>query len=129
MIRIPSPTLPLPPSHKPSPDLPESPLEAGIAQGVDQRIHGRVEIPQPNGGRVNPGSQATLASGSDDEQHHVGQPAQDEGTDDDPELTRCLRLLAQAGDASSGRGAPDDPAGRRVAQHAEAGAAGRCGKV
>lgn len=102
--------LPLPSGRYSSPYFPEGALEAGIAEGIDERVDGRVEVPQPYSSCVHPRAQAAATGSRHDEEDHVGQPAQHEGPDDDAQLAGRLRFLAEAGHAAAGGGASQDSA-------------------
>ena len=60
----------------------EGALEVGIAQRVEDGIERRVNVAQPDGGRVELGVDAVLAERHHHEQHEVRQPAQHKRTHD-----------------------------------------------
>lgn len=73
----------------------EGALEVGVAQRVEDGVERRVDVAQPDGGRVELGVDAVLAERHHHEQHEVRQPAQHERAHDHAQLPRRLFLLLQ----------------------------------
>jgi len=73
----------------------EGALEVGIAKRIKDGVKRRVDVAEPDGGRVEFGVDAVLAERHHHEEHEVGQPAEHERAHDDAQLPRRLFLLLQ----------------------------------
>ena len=95
----------------------ESPFEVCVAERVQDGVERRVEVSEPDARGVQALVDAGAAAvGDHHEQGEVGQPAEDEGADDDAELSGRLLLLRQ--DHVRGpRGRRRGGGGRRGGRH------------
>jgi hypothetical protein len=71
----------------------KSPLEVGVAQWIEDGIERRVDVAQPNGGRVELRVDAVLAERHHHEKDKVRQPTQHKRAHYHTQLSRCLFLL------------------------------------
>lgn len=84
----------------------EGALEVGIAKRVEDGVERRIDVAQPDGGRVELGVDAVLAERHHHEEHEVRQPAQHKRAHYYAKLPRRLFLLLQDDGVGGAAAAP-----------------------
>lgn len=89
----------------------ELPPEVDVAQRIQKRVQGGVQVPDPGNGSHQLTADAPLAEGNDGEADEVGQEADGKGPHDDAQLAGGLDLLLQRTAGAATADASRGPAG------------------